>query len=314
MLSPSRYLGVDVSKDTLAVAFERRRWRFANSTAGHRKFIAQLRKLPGSAHVLCESTGSYHLAMCLALQDAGFAVTIGNAARIHYFGRSEGIIAKNDPIDAELIERFANAKRPPADPPLCRQQLALSASVTHRQQLVEMIKVLRTHRQQVLQAPLKTEINKSLAVLEKRLQSLDRQLRTSIEAHPLWKAKFALLTATKGVGFVTALILLAKMPELGSLNRGQCAALGGVAPYDDDSGKHLGKRSIRGGRHEVRSGLYMAALSAAHFNPILKTFYQRLLAQKKPAKVVLTAVMRKLLVYLNALLKPLSLPRPSPTS
>src|SRR5688572_30453401 len=106
MLSPSRYLGVDVSKDTLAVAFERRRWQFANSTAGHRKFIAQLRKLPGSAHVLCESTGSYHLAMCLALQDAGFAVTIGHAARIHYFGRSEGILAKNDPIDAELLERF----------------------------------------------------------------------------------------------------------------------------------------------------------------------------------------------------------------
>jgi len=314
MLSPSRYLGVDVSKDTLVVACERRRWQFANSKAGHRKFIAQLKKLPGPVHVLCESTGPYHLPMCLALQDAGFAVTIGNAARIHYFGLSEGIIAKNDPIDAELIERFAKAKRPPADPPLCREQLALSESVTHRRQLVEMIKVLRTHRQQVLHAALVAEINKSIAVLEKRLQALDQQLRAKIEAHPLWKAKFALLTATKGVGFVTALILLAKMPELGTLNRGQCAALGGVAPYDDDSGKHLGKRSIRGGRHEVRASLYMAALTAAHFNPILKTFYQRLLAQKKPAKVALTAVMRKLLVYLNALLKTPALPQTSPAS
>ena len=104
------------------------------------------------------------------------------------------------------------------------------------------------------------------------------------------------------------------MPELGTLNRGQCAALAGVAPYDEDSGKHIGKRSIRGGRHDVRTSLYMAALTSAHFNPILKTFYQRLIAQKKPAKVALTAVMRKLLVYLNSLLKNLSIPQPSTAS
>lgn len=310
MFALSCYLGVDVSKDTLLVACQRHRWQFANSKAGHRQFIAALKKLPGPAHVLCESTGSYHLALCLALQEAGFAVTIANAARIHYFGLSEGLIAKNDPLDAELIERFANAKRPPADPPLCREQLALSEAVTHRQQLVEMIKVLRTHRQQVLHAPLRAQIDQSIAVLEKRLQALDRQLHARIQAQPHWKARFALLTATKGVGFVTALTLLAKMPELGTLNRAQCAALAGLAPYDDDSGKHLGKRSIRGGRHCVRAGLYMAALTAAHFNPILKTFYQRLLAQHKPTKVALTAVMRKLLIYLNALLKPLP-PQPS---
>jgi transposase len=204
---------------------------------------------------------------------------------------------------AELIERFANAKRPPADPPLCRERLALSESVTHRQQLVEMIKVLRTHRQQVLHAALITEIDKSITVLEKRLEALERKLRATIEAHPLWKQKLALLTQVKGVGFITALSLLAKMPELGTLNRGQCAALGGLAPYDDDSGKHQGKRIIRGGRKEVRCALYMAAVSAARFNPILKTFYQRLLAQKKAAKVALTAVMRKLLIHLNTVLK-----------
>src|SRR5207245_5814917 len=123
-----------------------------------------------------------------------------------------------------------------------------------------------------------------------------------------WKDKFALLTATKGVGFVTALTLLAKMPELGTLNRGQCAALAGLAPYDDDSGKHAGKRTIRGGRHEVRTALYMAALSAATFNPILKTFYQRLLAQEKLFKVAITAVMRQLLLQLNALLKTVTPP------
>jgi transposase len=303
MSSPSCYLGVDVSKDTLVVACQRRRWQFANTKAGHGQFLAQIKKLPGAGHVVCESTGPYHLPLCLALQKAGLAVTIVNAAHVRYFALSEGVIAKNDPMDAELIERFALAKQPPADPPLCREQLALSECVTHRQQLVEMIKVLRTSGQQVLQETLAAEIRKSITVLEKRLEALDGQLRAKIDAHPLWKAKLAQLTATKGVGFVTALTLLAKMPELGTLNRGQCAALGGLAPYDDDSGQHLGKRSIRGGRHEVRACLYMAALSAAHFNPILKTFYQRLLAQKKPSKVALTAVMRKLLIHLNTLLK-----------
>lgn len=303
MLTQSRYLGVDVSKDTLVVAFERHRWQFANSKEGHRKFIAQIKKLPGPMHVVCEATGPYHLAMCLALQEAGLAVSICNAAWIRYFGRSEGVLAKSDPIDAGLIERFANSKHPPADPPLCRERLALSEMVTHRRQLVEMIKVLRTHRQQVDHAALVAEINKSMAVLEKRLEALERQLRQKIQANATWKRSFDQLTKVKGVGFVTALVLLVKMPELGSLNRGQCAALGGLAPYDDDSGQQCGRRSIRGGRYEVRGALYMAALTAARFNPILKAFYQRLIAQKKPFKVAITAVMRKLLIYLNTVLK-----------
>ena len=303
MSTPSRYLGVDVSKDTLVVACQRRRWEFANTKEGHRQFIVQLKKLPGLSHVVCESTGSYHLALCLALQEAGLAVTVANAARIRYFGLSEGIIAKNDPLDAELIERFANTKQPPADPPLCHEQLTLNESITHRQQLVEMIKGLRTYRQQVLHAAVGTEIDRSIAVLEKRLEALERKLRAQVEAQPVWKKKLALLTQTKGIGFITALCLLARMPELGTLNRGQCAALGGLAPYDDDSGQHQGKRSIRGGRKEVRCALYMAALSATNYNPILQAFYQRLIAQKKLFKVAITAVMRKLLIHLNALLK-----------
>jgi transposase len=159
MSNQSRYLGVDVSKDTLVIAFERQRWQFANTKEGHRKFIAQLKKLSGTVHVACEATGPYHLAMCLALQEAGLAVTICNAARIRYFGLSEGILAKNDPIDAELIERFANSKCPSADRPLSREHLALSEMATHRRQIVEAIKVFRTHRQQVSEAALVSEIN-----------------------------------------------------------------------------------------------------------------------------------------------------------
>lgn len=314
MSSPTRYLGVDVSKETLVVASQRQRWQFANSKAGLRQFIAQLRKLSGPLHVVCESTGPYHLPMCLALQKAGLAVTIANAARIHYFGLSEGLMAKNDPLDAELIEGFANAKRPPADPPLCRAHLALGESVTFRRQLVEMIKVLRTQAQQMLSAAVRTTLEQTIASLQKRLKALDQKLRAQIDAQPLWKAKFEALTLTDGVGFVTALILLAKMPELGTLNRGQCAALGGVAPYDEDSGQHQGKRSIRGGRHEVRACLYMAALTATRSNSILKAFYQRLIAQNKPAKLALTAVMRKLLIYLNTQLKALSSPQTATAS
>jgi transposase len=306
MLNPLRYLGVDVSKNTLEIAFERHRWQFLNSKEGHLKFIAQIQKLPNPMHVICESTGSYHIAMCLALQEAGIAVTIANPARIRYFGRSEGTLAKNDPIDAKLIERFANSKRPPADPPLCRERLALSEMATHRGHLVEMVKVLRTHREQAREPALVKEIDKSIAALEKRLGLVEDRLRQTIEADPAWKRKFDELTGVKGVGFVTALVMLVKMPELGTLNRGQCAALSGLAPYDDDSGEHHGKRSIRGGRYEVRTALYMAAISVIKFNPILKAFYQRLIAQKKPFKVAITAVMRKLLIYLNGLLKTLS--------
>ena len=303
MSMSSRYLGVDVAKDTLVIAFERHRWEYPNSKTGHRKFIAELKKHSGPLHVVCEATGPYHLPMCLALQAAGFAVTISSPARIHYFGRSEGVLAKNDPIDAALIERFANAKRPPADPPLSPQQIALGEMLSHREQLVEALKVIRTHRQQVLDAALAKEIDRSIAAFEQRIKAIERRLRETIEADPRWQQRYQILTSAKGVGFVTAVTLLVKMPELGSLNRGQCAALAGLAPYAADSGQHHGRRSIRGGRTQVRNVLYMAAISAARSNPILKQIHQRLLAAKKPFKVAITAVMRKLLIYLNALLK-----------
>ena len=299
----SRYLGVDVSKDTLVVAFERHRWQFPNSKEGFRQLLAQIKKQSGDLHVVCEATGPYHLPMCLALQEAGIAVTICNPARIHFFGRSEGVLAKNDPLDAALIERFANSKRPPADPPLSREQIALSELINHRHHLVEAVTVLRVHRQQALDATVRKEIDRSIKVLEKRIEALRGQLQKKVEANPQWKRKAEVLMSQKGVGFLTAIVLLVKMPELGSLNRGQSAALVGVAPYDDDSGQDERKRSIKGGRREVRNALYMAALTAIRYNPFLKALYQRLIKKRKPPKVALTAVMRKMIVYLNALLK-----------
>jgi transposase len=311
MSNQSRYLGVDVSKDTLVVALEGRRWQFPNAKEGFRQLTAQIKKQAGVLHVVCEATGPYHLPMCLALQDAKIAVTICNPARIHYFGRSEGVLAKNDPLDAGLIERFANSKRPPADPPLCREQIALSELINHRHHLVEAAKVLRVHRQQALGAAVRNEIDRSIKVLEKRLEALQRQLEKKVEANPQWKKKVEILMTQKGVGFLTAVVLLVKMPELGSLNRGQCAALAGVAPYDDDSGNDERKRSIKGGRRDVRNALYMAALTAIRWNPILKPIYQRMINARRPPKVALTAIMRKLIIYLNSLLKETAAQPPS---
>src|SRR5829696_4193993 len=150
MLNQSRYLGVDVSKDTLVVAFERNRWQFSNSKEGHSKMIAQINMQPGSVHVVCEATGPYHLPMCLALQAAGIAVTVSNPARIHYFGRSEGVLAKNDPIDAALIERFAQQRRPAADAPITREQIAFNELINHRAQLADSRKAMLASRHTVI--------------------------------------------------------------------------------------------------------------------------------------------------------------------
>ena len=303
MLKSPRYLGVDVSKDTLVVAFERHRREFPNSKAGFTQFLAFIKKQEGIVHVACEATGPYHLPMCLALQDAGIAVTVCNPARIHYYGRSEGILAKSDPIDACLIEKFANDKRPPADPPICKDMMALNELIRHRHHLVHGLKVQRVHRQQVLDPKVRAAIDRSIVSQEKQIETVTRELRKRVEATPEWKKRAAVLMQAKGVGFLTAVVLLAKMPELGSLNRGQCAALAGLAPYDDDSGNAENKRSIHGGRQDVRDALYMASVTAITHNSILKAVYQRMIKARKPPKVALTAVMRKLLVYLNALMK-----------
>lgn len=303
MLNSPRYLGVDVSKDTLVVAFQRQRRQFPNSKAGFSQLLTFIKKQDGTVQVICEATGPYHLEMCLALQDGGIAVSVCNPARIHYFGLSEGVLAKNDPIDAALIEQFGNAKRLPPDPPICRDLMAMNELIHHRQHLVNTLKVLRGHRQQVVDKTVRAEIDRSIKTLENRVETILRQLRKKLEANPQWKKRADVLMQVKSVGFLTALVLLVKMPELGSLNRGQCAALAGVAPYDDDSGNDERSRSIHGGRLDVRNALYMSSLSAIRYNPFLKAVYLRLIKQRKPPKVALTAVMRKLLIYLNSILK-----------
>ena len=297
------YVGVDVSKDTLVVACGRHRWKFGNTSQGHCKFIAQLRKL-GLVQVVCESTGPYHLRMCLALQEANMAFSIINPKRIYHHVRSEGLEAKNDPMDAVSIENFAVAKQPKPSGPLEMEQIAICELLCHRAHLNEAAKGLRTNRQQVLSSVAGEEIERCLRQLDKQIAALEKKLRAMAQADPRMKKTMEVLMGVKGVGFITAITLIARMSELGTLNRGQCGALAGVAPFDNDSGVFRGKRTIRGGRSDVRQVLYMAALSASRFNSVLKPVYERLIKAKKPFKVAIVAVMRKLLIYLNSLLKP----------
>jgi transposase len=298
------YVGVDVSKDTLVTACGRHRWEFRNCATGHGKFIAQLRKLPETAQVVCESTGPYHLQMCLALQGAGLAFTILNPKRIYHHVRSEGLEAKSDPMDAVAVEKFALQKQPKPSAPLKMEQIALCELLSHRAHLSEAAKVLRTHRQQVLSRIAGQEIDRSLAQLEKQIAALEQRLRALADADAETKIRLKGLRQVKGVGFLTAMTLIARMPELGTLNRGQCAALAGLAPFDNDSGTFRGRRTIRGGRSDVRQVLYMAALSASRFNAVLKPVYQRLIERGKPFKVAIVAVMRKLLMHLNSQIRP----------
>jgi len=236
MKMQSRYLGVDVSKELLVVAFEGHRWEFSNSKQGFGKLIAQIRQQSGSVHLVCEATGPYHLPMCLALQEAGIAVTVSNPAQIKYYGRSQGVLAKNDPIDAALIERFAHERRPAADPPFTREQIALNELINHRGQLADSRKGMLASRQTVIDPGVRKEIDRAIAALDRCIATVERRLKEKVDSNPLWKEKIARLGSVSGVGFVTAVVLLVKMPELGSLSRGQCAALAGLAPYDNDSG------------------------------------------------------------------------------
>jgi transposase len=207
-------------------------------------------------------------------------------------------------MDAVAVEKFALAKQPKPSAPLQPEQMAMGELLSHRAHLSEAAKGLRTHRQQMLSSIAGKEVARSLAQLEKQIAALEKKLRAMIQADAKMQKTLEVLMEVQGVGLVTAMTLIARMPELGTLNRGQCAALAGLAPFDKESGTFFGRRTIRGGRSEVRRVLYMAGLSAARFNPVLQAVYQRLVDAKKPFKVAIVAVMRKLLIHLNSLLRP----------
>ena len=297
------YVGIDVAKDMLDVALRPTggRWRVAHDEQGLAQLVAALAALTPALIVL-EATGGLELELVGALALAGLPVVVVNPRQVRDFARATGRLAKTDALDAAVLAHFAEAVRPPLRPLSDAQTQTLRQLLTRRRQLVGM-RVAEGQRLTRASAAVRPSIEAHLAWLEQQLGALETELQQQLRSSPVWRERDQLLRSVPGVGEQLSLTLLAELPELGRLNRRAIAALVGVAPFNRDSGRRRGRRTIWGGRARVRAMLYMGALSASRHNPVIRAFYQRLLAAGKPKKVALTACMRKLLVILNAMLK-----------
>jgi transposase len=273
----------------------------ANTEVGIRAIVKRLKKLAPTLIVL-EATAGMEANIAAAIAAAGMAVAIVNPRQVRSFARAIGTLAKTDSIDAAVLSHFAEAVKPPVRALPSAEARELTDLVSRRRQLVDMI-VAEKSRLAGVCGVARADIQAHITWLEKRLKRLDADLQAAVEKSPIWQAKSNLLQSVPGVGPVTSLTFLAALPELGTLNSKQIANLVGVAPINRDSGTMRGKRRISGGRAQVRAVLYMATLVAVRHNPVLLTFYERLLAAGKTYKVALTACMRKLLVILNAMAK-----------
>jgi transposase len=296
------FIGVDVAKLTLAIQFPDRTWSTANTAHGHAAFVGKLRPL-GVVHVICEATGGYERALVLALHRANIAVSVINPCQVRDFARACGRLAKTDSIDAAVLRDYGLKLQPPPDVVPPEGEAEFAELVRARQELVALITDEINRREHARLPALVKLSHVRQKQLAKQLATLDGLIDGHIAARAELAAKAARLEQIAGVGRVSALTVLALLPELGSIRDAQASALAGVAPLNHDSGQFRGKRHIHGGRAAVRRVLYMAALTATRHNTILKTFYQRLRQNGKPAKLALTAVMRKLVVLMNRLLK-----------
>jgi transposase len=303
MAALPRFVGLDVSKAYLDVAVlptgETR--QVLNRDDAFPALVAHLQAL-GPTLIVLEATGGYEHAVLSALTVAGLPAVAVNPRQVRDFAKALGILAKTDRIDAAVLARFAADVRPVVRPVPDAATADLAALLTRRRQLTEMLGA-ESRRLAQARGAVRRSLQQHIQWLEKRLRDLDKDLTTRIRQTPAWGAKEDLLRSVPGVGPIVARTLLATLTELGTLSRQQLAALVGVAPFNRDSGRWRGRRTIWGGRAHVRATLYMAALVASRHNPVLRTFYQRLLTAGKPKKLALTACMNKLLTILNAIIR-----------
>lgn len=303
-MTTTPFVGIDVSKASLDVSVrpDGSFFRLANSAAGITELLFRLRQLAPERIVL-EATGGLELDAVAAMLQAGLPVAVVNPRQARDFAKALGYLAKSDKIDARVLAHFAESIRPQVRPLPEPQVQALDALMTRRRQLLGILTMesnrLGSCRDESVRADLQAHIN----WLEERLAISDKELQKCIEESPAWKEKDELLRSIPGIGPVSSRTLLGALPELGTISNKQAAALAGLAPYDDDSGKRRGVRHVRGGRCGVRTVLYMAALTACKYNAGLMRFKARLEQAGKKAKVVLTAVARKLVVLANAVLR-----------
>jgi transposase len=296
------YCGLDISKQNLQLHLAGRFHDLPNTPAGHAQLLKLLEAHPG-AHVVGEATGGYEREVVAALHAAPVAVSVLNPARVRNFARALGQRAKSDPIDAQLLTHYGVKFQPQATPARTALEQQLTELARRRAQLLDVL-LAQEQQAEALTLPKLIQQAKSLIrALKSDLAEIQQQFVQLRQEQPALDERVRKLEAITGVGAVTALGVLAEMPELGTLGRREVAALAGLAPHVRDSGQWHGKRTIGGGRAAARKALYMSALVAAQHNRTLKAFYQRLLAAGKPKKLALTAVMRKLIVLMNQILK-----------
>jgi len=296
------FVGIDVSQARLDIAVRPGApFSIAHTESALATLGEQLRALSPTLIVL-EATGGMEIPLTSALATAGLPVVVVNPRQVRDFAKASGHLAKTDALDAQVLAQFAEVMRPQPRPLPDAETRALAAQLTRRRQLVEM---LTAEKNRLLSAssPIRKRVRTHIVWLERELEHTNTDLAEAIRQSPVWREKDELLRSVPGVGPVVTSTLLASLPELGTLTNKQIAALVGVAPLNRDSGRLRGRRTVWGGRAQVRAVLYMSAIVAARFNPVIRTFYQRLCRAGKAKKVALTACMRKLLVILNTMIK-----------
>ena len=298
------FVGIDVAKDRLDVHVRPSGEAFAVARDGKglEELADRLVRL-GPALVVLEATGGFEVTAAAALCAADLPVAVVNPRQVRDFARSTGRLAKTDALDAAVIAHFAEIVDPDRRPVPDEQARALGELVARRRQIVEMMTAERNRRSRLASRRALKSVERLLEALQRELSDLEGEIDATVRRSPAWRQAEDLLRSVPGVGKTTARTLIADLPELGSLDRRKIAALVGVAPFNRDSGTMRGKRTVWGGRAKVRTCLYMAALVAARRNPVLKRFYDRLVELGKPKKLALTAVMRKLLTILNAIVR-----------
>jgi transposase len=302
-LSTDCFVGIDVSSQTLDVCLLPAGEAFSenNSGKGIERSVRRLKKA-GPTLVVVEATGGYERTLVLALAEAGLPTAVVNPRQVRDFARARGILAKTDAIDADVLAQFARDLRPAPTEAPTERQLELEELLARRRQVIAMRAAEKNRRQQVRGRAVLNSVKTLLRTLDQEVAQLEERIAELLQQCALATQKLRLLTSTPGIGPTVGQTLVIDLPQLGQLNRREIASLVGVAPHNRDSGQRRGRRSIWGGRSHVRSALYMAVLASLRCNPVLRSFYQRLRAAGKPAKVALTACMRKLLTILNSML------------
>jgi transposase len=300
-MEPSvNYVGVDVSKDRLDYVIEGQLpGQTPNDAFGINQLIQTMRQTAGAVQVICEPSGGYERLLVQQLHEAAIGVSVVNARAVRDHARARGRLAKTDKIDATVLADYGRRHQPALTAALTPSQKELQALARRRHQLTAMLIEEKNHLHAEACQPVKNNITAHLRHLQRQIDKIDARIDSLAEFSPAIQR----LVQIQGVGKITAVAVLAEMPELGTLSKRQAAALAGLAPFNRDSGRYRGQTRISGGRQAVRNALYMSAFSAIRFNPILKTFYERLRSKGKTHKVALTAVMRKLIILFNHLLK-----------